>query len=255
MRLRHDIITRLTRAVLAPDEERPWLGVSNAERLIIELFDDYTPITGVAGGDDEVPAAFQLLIKAKPSGKRDTSVLIDDGASNELILSASHWDADESNGQGALVIETANTFNTAVYDLLGLGNDDATDDEPSAICDLELSYRASSGDDWQKGRPLEFDLTASVNLDDDATPTAIAGSRGPRFYPDITGLTGGGTTKLDGLVTTTLTVPTWIMIYRTGVGPQDWLLVSGTDAENGNTIIRPDDYAASTNEKVWKLIR
>jgi hypothetical protein len=30
-------------------------------------------------------------------------------------------------------------------------------------------------------------------------------------------------------------------------------LVSGTEAENSPTIIRPDDYADTTNEKVWKL--
>lgn len=30
-------------------------------------------------------------------------------------------------------------------------------------------------------------------------------------------------------------------------------LVIGTDAESSPTIIRPSDYAASTNEKVWKL--
>lgn len=31
-------------------------------------------------------------------------------------------------------------------------------------------------------------------------------------------------------------------------------LVSGTDAESSPGVIRPDDYAASTNEKVWKLL-
>lgn len=31
----------------------------------------------------------------------------------------------------------------------------------------------------------------------------------------------------------------------------DWLLISGTAADDDDTIIRPHDYAPGTNEKVW----
>jgi len=34
---------------------------------------------------------------------------------------------------------------------------------------------------------------------------------------------------------------------------QFYVLVAGTDAESSPDVIRPDDYAAGTNEKVWKL--
>jgi len=79
-------------------------------------------------------------------------------------------------------------------------------------------------------------------------------ARAARWYPGITGLTGGGATKLDGIVTdgkssllTTIYVSSEL---------QDWLLLSGTDAEDSAAgIVRPDDYAASTNEQVWKRIR
>lgn len=79
-------------------------------------------------------------------------------------------------------------------------------------------------------------------------------ARVPRWYPAITGLTGGGSTKLDGLITdgkssllTTIYVASEL---------QDWLLISGTDAEDSAAgIVRPDDYAASTNEQVWIRVR
>lgn len=70
----------------------------------------------------------------------------------------------------------------------------------------------------------------------------------------ITGLTGGTSTKLDSIVTLSKG-PLWLvavahsssgveMIYR---------LESGTTAEAAPWTIRPDDYATTTNEKVWNL--
>lgn len=252
MRLRHDIHTRLTRAITHRDEDRPWLGVSPSERIIVELFDGDDPVTGVAGAAGELPATFGLLVKAKPCGQRDTSPLIDDGAGDDLILTAADWDADEGS-HGALVIETANTQNDAVFTLLGLGDDDPTTDLTPENCEIELSYRATSGAEWQKGRPVEFDLIASVNQASDATPTPIGTSRGPRFYPDITGLTGGGTTKLDGIVTVGVTAPVVAVIYVSSE-LQFWRLASGTTAEASPSVIRPDDYDASTNAKVWTRV-
>jgi hypothetical protein len=77
----------------------------------------------------------------------------------------------------------------------------------------------------------------------------------------ITGLTGGGSSKLDGYTTTDVTVgftaflPA-LLISSIAV-PKMMQLVTGTDAENadpsaGMIIIRPDDFHASTNPKVWK---
>lgn len=68
----------------------------------------------------------------------------------------------------------------------------------------------------------------------------------------ITGLTGGGATNLDGLVT--LNQGTGVLIYindaTEGVG--FWELASGTTNESAaNGVVRPDDYASSTNEKIW----
>jgi len=77
----------------------------------------------------------------------------------------------------------------------------------------------------------------------------------------ITGLMGGGSTKLDGYTTTDVSVgftaflPA-LLISSVAV-PKMMQLVTGTDAENtdpaaGLIIVRPDDFHSSSNPKVWK---
>ena len=68
----------------------------------------------------------------------------------------------------------------------------------------------------------------------------------------ISGLTGGGVTKLDGIATVSLTVNQIVAVTLSGV-MSFYQLVSGTDAEDSPNVIRPDDYAGGTNEKVWVL--
>jgi hypothetical protein len=70
-----------------------------------------------------------------------------------------------------------------------------------------------------------------------------------------TALTGGGANALDSWPTAAgaLEVGTRAM-YVTGTNVSFYVLATGTDAESSPNIIRPDDYAASTNEKVWKKL-
>lgn len=78
--------------------------------------------------------------------------------------------------------------------------------------------------------------------------------RAPLWKPAIIGLTGGGATKLDGL--TTSGKADLFVILRISSELQDWILTAGTTAEDAdNGIVRPDDYAATTNEQVWKRLR
>lgn len=72
--------------------------------------------------------------------------------------------------------------------------------------------------------------------------------------PAITGLTGGGSANLDGILTASgaATVGWKCIVDVSGVA-YIYELESGTDAESSPDVIRPDDYAASTNEVVWKL--
>jgi len=93
------------------------------------------------------------------------------------------------------------------------------------------------------------------------SPLAQMDSRYIANLSAITGLTGGGATKLDGLVTADVSVGFCAFLPALVIGsvatPKMMHLVAGTDTENadpaaGVIIIRPDDYDGSTNAKVWR---
>ena len=69
----------------------------------------------------------------------------------------------------------------------------------------------------------------------------------------LTGLTGGGATNLDGIATVSATVG-WLVALDVSNVLSLYRLESGTDAESSPDIIRPDDYAATTNEKIWRRL-
>lgn len=84
---------------------------------------------------------------------------------------------------------------------------------------------------------------------------AEADARYARNRFDITALTGGSATDLDGQPTANGVVTTnsvWLFIV--GSTLQMWRIRSGSDAEDGSFIIRPDDYNVSTNQRVWERI-
>jgi hypothetical protein len=75
----------------------------------------------------------------------------------------------------------------------------------------------------------------------------------------FTALTGGAAGDLDALPTIDISVETAIRrVVRTISGARslsEWLLIAGTTAEDVDAgIVRPDDYAAATNEKIWVRI-
>lgn len=83
---------------------------------------------------------------------------------------------------------------------------------------------------------------------DPITPESIGATPDQAF----TGLTGGSATALDGIATVLLPVDTTLRHTCVAGDLGVWQLGAGTDAENGTTVIRPDDYNASTNAKVWR---
>lgn len=78
----------------------------------------------------------------------------------------------------------------------------------------------------------------------------------PRVRADLTGLTGGAETDLDGVVTYAdgvAAIPTNTVFMLTyGRILQLWQLIAGTDAEApSNGVVRPDDYDGTTNARIW----
>jgi len=75
--------------------------------------------------------------------------------------------------------------------------------------------------------------------------------------PELTALTGGTANALDSVPTADKTtgflyILPLINVDGVNVLGKGWLLTSGTEAENpGAGVVRPDDHAATTNEKVW----
>ena len=73
-----------------------------------------------------------------------------------------------------------------------------------------------------------------------------------RVEPSITGLTGGGATNLDGIVTASGNYAVGICIFLVISGiPAIYQLISGSNAESSPSVIRPNDFDEMTNAKVW----
>lgn len=94
-------------------------------------------------------------------------------------------------------------------------------------------------------RDFNTDITDSYfNLNDHAYTGAKGWNHG---INTIAGLKAIGTTSL--------TLKSYVQFRDTGSSNvlRNYELVSGTDAESSPDVIRPTDYATTTNEKVWKL--
>jgi len=71
----------------------------------------------------------------------------------------------------------------------------------------------------------------------------------------ITSLTGSGITSLDGQTTVGLALsPVPYLQFMIGTEHHLYRLRAGTDAERSPDIIRPNDYATGTNQKVWEKV-
>ncbi len=75
--------------------------------------------------------------------------------------------------------------------------------------------------------------------------------QGRIWRPNITALTGGVSSCLDGIATASLGNDQLAMFYL-DAQLQFWILQAGTEAEDAAAgIVRPDDYADTTNERNW----
>lgn len=75
----------------------------------------------------------------------------------------------------------------------------------------------------------------------------------PNPYSYLTLLTGGSNVALDSIVTVGLALNTIASFVYSG-RLYTFRLRSGTDTEQSPYLIRPDDYATTTNEKVWERL-
>lgn len=173
----------------------------------------------------------------------------DDG----FIVSDISWTEVEDDGIYHYVFEP--NFNTTQLNaLLGIG---AGDDKASVTLMGEIEWISSGS--ISSSATFSAVVQNDVIRGDEGVPTD-----GDPEYPNpelivtylhtITALTGGTATDLDGLVTATGDFDNRAVLVRISGAGRMYVLVAGTDAEAAPGIIRPDDYATTTNEKVWKQI-
>jgi len=92
--------------------------------------------------------------------------------------------------------------------------------------------------------------------DEDYATTVTGDSMNALFSykPLIAGLTGGADTDLDGFHTFGAVGTNSIFYVVISGTPQYWRLEAGTTEEDGVAYVRPDDYDAETNARVWVRI-
>lgn len=102
------------------------------------------------------------------------------------------------------------------------------------------------GSDDQRTHVEDF-ADSHFNLEDDA----YTGAKSTK--PGISATVANAITTIKAIVTVNMTVGVFIMQRITNSSNQlrVYELVAGTSADSGIHTIRPTDYAASTNEKVW----
>ena len=104
------------------------------------------------------------------------------------------------------------------------------------------------------------ELNQRVTALEEGGPGPSPGGGGGDTISLASGYTGGGPSNLDGTTTVGVTTPAIYSFKHSTSGWRRYILRAGTDAESAPvagvapTIIRPDDYAASTNEKVFELM-
>lgn len=107
-----------------------------------------------------------------------------------------------------------------------------------------------------------FSITAVNPTEATLSPLALMDARYVANLPAITGLTGGTASDLDGLITVDVAAGFQTDVFA-AIGALNqkatFRLYAGTDATNtdpdaGPVIVRPVDYHASTNAKVWKRL-
>ena len=104
-------------------------------------------------------------------------------------------------------------------------------------------------------KALSISCTIRRDVIDVGNLTTATSSMFGYFNSTITGYTGGTATDLDSLVTTNRAVPCLLAFDHASFGGKVFKLRAGTDAESSPAIIRPDDYNASTNAKVWEAFQ
>jgi hypothetical protein len=203
--------------------------------------------TGLPGG-----TVIQLAIKA--SGEFSDGPVL-------ASTSTFSYDAGTKTYSGALNLNTEQ-INTD----LERGNDDDEDDIASVLCGLEVTYQSGGSGAWSSSvLPVPYQINHDLIYGDEASPVNaespdeyLLKASGYEWLPTITSKIGGTASDLDGIPTVARPVGGVVAFKDTDASLNQvrlYRLETSTEAEASPDYIRPDDFNASTNAKVWVFLR
>jgi hypothetical protein len=197
------------------------------------------------GTPELLPVGTAIIYGVKPPDEFDTDYLAD----------ATVWTrpADATGFYTATL-----TADDAAIDALLKKNTDPADDVTLVEnCNGEVAWQRPGAARYEKSRIFSATIENDVNRAGDL----LTGPGGVPVstvwnYDFITGLTGGGSTNLDGLATASGALPVaHLAALDLGNGLECWRLIAGTNAEDAAAgYVRPDDYDGTTNAKVWHRV-
>lgn len=175
-----------------------------------------------------------------------------------LLSSNPTWTHDS----GAKTYTGALSYNTTqINTAIARGDDNPENSIPQLDCTFEVTFQPGGSGAWRSSiYPIDFTLYHDVLYGDEATPSDAATpseyllkASGIEWLPTITSKTGGTSADLDSVPTVAVTAGKIVMFKDADSSDvlRYYQLTAGTDAESSPTVIRPDDYNASTNAKVW----
>jgi hypothetical protein len=259
MKLFYDL--RVDRLVAAPGQDAPITGFAGKAgdsgtliQLVFGRSSDPTSISSIVTAPtwtpENLPGGTVIKIGIKAEGAYSDGV---------LLASNSTWthDAVAYTYTGSLDLNTTE-ISTALF------RDDANDDNDVASleCNFELTYQSGGSGGWRSSIELiPFTIYHDILVGDEATPASAANpaeyllkASGIEWLPTVTSQTGGTAADLDAVPTVAVTVGKVVMFKDADTSDlmRTYQLTAGSDAESAPTVIRPDDFNASTNAKVWK---
>ncbi len=228
----------------APPSEAIVLQRGDTPTLRLRVFDPTSDneATILASG-----TAIVATLKAWNDHNGDPLASIADDAWDKPASTSDNVQTDLTDDPGGFYVGTLSLAGDDLSALLPAGTD-------SVYCHLQIQTTLSGVVQSSQWIPviIQSDIVrptdGAVVASSQPTPSA------PLYYKDITALTGGGTTALDGI--TTVGKTNILAVIYVADELQDWRLFSGTTAEDAASgIVRPDDYNASTNAQIWKRLR
>lgn len=155
---------------------------------------------------------------------------------------------------------------TALNTAFSRDDADDTNDIATLATSFEMTYQPGGSGGWLSSiLPITATIYNDVLLGDESSPINatdpdeyLLKQDGIQWLPTVTSKIGGTAADLDAIATVGVDVGKRVQFKDTDGATDilvDYTLTAGTDAESSPDIIRPDDFDASTNAKVWVYVQ